>query len=291
MRQHLDLHFTSDNSNTDKLLSVYPSALSTRVLRYRQSTTTRISLFWRHDFTNLTLKTCTVLYLYKISYVTPAGIFILSAWSTATCSTPASPSFSTRSYLHVERTCSCQMSSWSPKVTLSRSCTSLSRGRWRYVPSEATGGTPQRPATPPISRSTAAQRKAPRRDRSSEVGGIAPSLGPSSAAAGRIARAPGPSFEDEMAPSWISRLIKASAGAAPVTHKGASSEWSPPAESCCCTNKNTILCYKVHLSHQQLFYTAALITIFPNASSQSFEAKQTALERWAGGGSIGFVNK
>ena len=34
MRQHLDLHFSNDDSNIDKMLAVYPSALSTRVLRY-----------------------------------------------------------------------------------------------------------------------------------------------------------------------------------------------------------------------------------------------------------------
>ena len=33
MRQHLDLHFTSDNSSVDKVLSIYPSALTSRVLR------------------------------------------------------------------------------------------------------------------------------------------------------------------------------------------------------------------------------------------------------------------
>ena len=36
MRQHLDLHFTSDSSNVDKVLSIYPSALSTRVLRWER---------------------------------------------------------------------------------------------------------------------------------------------------------------------------------------------------------------------------------------------------------------
>ena len=33
MRQHLDLHFTSDTSNVDKVLAIYPTALSSRVLR------------------------------------------------------------------------------------------------------------------------------------------------------------------------------------------------------------------------------------------------------------------
>ena len=33
MRQHLDLHYANDNSRVDKVLSIYPSALTSRVLR------------------------------------------------------------------------------------------------------------------------------------------------------------------------------------------------------------------------------------------------------------------